>query len=224
MGAYGTNYTYGYSTYKDEGAYTYTAKHLKDSYINWGGGFSVKYKFVTPIFISEQGKEQRTALRSLPTREISYSCLETAGITEKLINDLRSSSFHALDIPIYCERIKTTNTGSLQGLNKVDTENTAKLYNYRNLCGGVILVDRLGVLEPEILQLCTVSTGVKYIYDTYFTLRTGHTITQAFLAASTDIFPIATCFFSGADFSVETDNLINTNLTYSEEKLWLTRF
>jgi hypothetical protein len=71
---------------------------------NWRNGVTSRYQFKTSMFVSEDGTEQRSALRSTPRRSISYSALVAHG-------DLRTFNRivdTAQNLPMVCADYSST--------------------------------------------------------------------------------------------------------------------
>jgi hypothetical protein len=115
----------------------------------WSIGVSVKYAHVTIIHQADNRAEQRSSIRSLPARTITFKIMENAILTVRQINQLLYTIRSEIAVPIFTELFKTTTTGDLYGLTTIPTNDTSNFFNLQKHGGGVIVYDKTGVLSPE---------------------------------------------------------------------------
>lgn len=133
---------------------------ILDTFPNWTSGMSLKYEFGTTIRIADNRKEQRALIQGRPAREVSFSVLEDAPESVKMVNTLLSSARTEICVPILSEEFGCTATGDLNGLSAITANRALEfLYNLQAYRGAVILYDKSGTNEPEMLTMGGAPSG-----------------------------------------------------------------
>jgi hypothetical protein len=175
----------------------------------WSGGIDIRYAHNTVIYTATNKKEQRSSLRSLPARTISFKFFEDALLTTKQINQLRYTLRSEIAVPIYSEAFKVTNTGSLLGITSLISTNLQYLFNLQKYLGGLIVVDRTGVIPHEFRT-------ISYASDTNVLIDP---IESALDAANAIFYPAMIGMVDDLrGLAHITDNLGEMNLTFNEKQ------
>lgn len=189
-----------------------TGKELSKKLIDWGEGMSVKYVFVTPLFVSDSGKEQRSALRGEPDRLFSVMFLEQKLEATKLVNRLISLLKTEVLVPIYSEVFECTNAGSLLGVTLLGSTAIQYCYNLQKIKCGLYVYDRTGTFEPTVHEITSVAASQVNI--------TAEPIADALDAANALFFPAVPCVLESMDKQDITDELSQISLEFSEKETW----
>lgn len=187
-------------------------KELSKKLANWGGPVSLRYRFQTPLFIAQGGKEQRSALRSEPERGISFQFLEQTLEATKLFNRLVALLNSEVLVPIYPEQFACTNTGSLAGVSVITSDDIEHCYNLQKIACGLYVYDTTGAVEPTIHAIASVAATQVDL--------TGDPIVGAIDASVALFFPAVPCVLEKVEKKDVTDALSEIDLEFSEKETW----
>lgn len=187
-------------------------KEISKKLIDWGPGCSIKYSFITPIFVAKNGKEQRCALRQEPLRAFSFIFFEQTLEATKLLNRLISLLDSEVLVPIYPEQFEVTNTGSLLGVTSLVSNDIEYCYNLQKIACGLYVYDRTGTFEPTVHTIDAVTTTTVSL--------TTEPITDALAAEDALFFPAVPCVLSDLKTRAITDDIFEIELTFTEKETW----
>lgn len=207
MAIYGSNFDYGDSHYKDEGD---VAPSTGEFYFlpNWKFPVKLSYSFETPISITRRKYEQRKPLRRIPLRKETFTF--TGDIDyEDVWHYLIEHHAESMTIPIYTEPCIPIGTGSLAGVNSIIVNDISGYYNLNNLTLYVIVIDRLDIVDAEILLLNNIENGN--------TINLIDSITGAFPRERTVMFPIFEAYLESHRRKDNTDTMTTIEVIFKEQ-------
>jgi len=168
----------------------------------------LSYRYVTSVFTSERGKEQRRSLQDLPTRSIKGSYLIGNKAGQLMLNRIQYGHDKLFAIPILDEQMTPTAIATGGKLINLSTPTTTR-WNFINNCSYI------AIIEPSTNQ------AEVHEIDSYTasTITTVNNIVYTWNTGTTRIFPV---FFGVVDtlsISEETDTLQKVNISYEEKNV-----
>jgi len=140
---------------------------------DWSSKVTLKYRFNSSVFITEQYAEQRKPLKSLPCTNLDYTILaESEG--PQILDYLRASLNSIMFVPIWTEPIITTDTDS--NLRHIDCQDVSSFFNLQLLAQYLVLIDRRGTVPPALSTIRALGSDsidivpIAWDYDPRYTL------------------------------------------------------
>lgn len=175
----------------------------------WSGGMGIRYTHNTVIHTATNRREQRQSLRSLPIREITFHVFEDAVLTVRQINQLLYTVRSEIAVPIYTEQFKCTNSGNLNLVQSLGISNIENFYNLNTHQGGLIIIDRTGVIPHEFVNILSVSSSVVVVDAIQSSIDSANALFYPAIIGMLSEFP---------SFSHTTDGLSDFDITFREKR------
>lgn len=180
---------------------------------NWAYGVDVTYYMRTVIQESRKYVEYRKPLRRRFHRTERFSVTlkgDKARDFEHFIEDKHAGIFY---LPIFVEPIHPSGAGSMSGLEHFPVSDDLNTYfNLRELTTFVMLVDLLGNVESEVIPYA----GRTFTGGDTWNVILGTSISGAFQAGSTVVYPCMVAYLSSVNIADRTDDVIEVEMIYRE--------
>lgn len=173
---------------------------------DWSEPVVMSYRYDTVITHTDHHVEQRRARWSVAKRAITFRVWldeQARGIEHWL----RVKHGTIIFVPVWQEPLTIETEGSLAGVSSLTLSSIANKHNARHLSTYFALIDRSGVIDPEVLTASAIA-------DTTLTLESA--ITGAHTAAGSYLFPAMCAYFEQPRLNDVTAHVVEHALTFRE--------